>query len=84
MVFLVVPGLNFDFASFSFHVPISGFAAKQTVVARRETARINPGVLVFMSAIESTISFGVNTFFDINPATRKSSGQVCRSDSHRP
>jgi hypothetical protein len=61
-VFFKVPGVIFDFASFSFHVPMSGVAAKQAAPATKETARVNPRVFVFMRVIESGFSFRVNTF----------------------
>jgi len=58
----MVPGVIFDFASFSFHVPICGVAAKQAAPAKSETARVNPKVFLFMHAIESGFLLLVNTF----------------------
>jgi hypothetical protein len=45
--FLGIPGANFDLASFSFQVPICGLA-KQTAVAAKQSARLNPIVFVFI------------------------------------
>jgi hypothetical protein len=47
----------FDLASFSFQVPMSGSAAKQTAPAKKQNARVNPLVFVFMCAIECGFSF---------------------------
>jgi hypothetical protein len=43
-----VPGVIFDFASFSFQVPIWGSAAKHTAPAKKQDASVNPIVFVFM------------------------------------
>ena len=58
----MVPGVIFDFASFSFHVPISGSAAKHDAHPKKQNARVSPIVLVFMHTIESGFSFRVNLF----------------------
>jgi prefoldin subunit 5 len=62
VVNFVVPGVIFDFASFSFHVPICGSAAKHAAHPKKQNARINPIAFVFMTAIESGFLFLVNTF----------------------
>jgi len=54
---------KFDFVSFSFQVPICGFAAKQVAHPKKQSARVNPMVFVFMRAIESTFLICVNTFW---------------------
>jgi hypothetical protein len=64
VVNFVVPGVIFDFASFSFHVPICGSAAKHAAHPKKQNARINPIPFVFMTAIESGFSLLVNTFPD--------------------
>src|SRR4029450_9696711 len=61
VVNFVVPGVIFDFASFSFHVPICGSAAKHAAHPRKQNARVNPSVFVFMTPIESRFSFLVNS-----------------------
>jgi hypothetical protein len=61
-VYFAVPGAIFDFASFSFHVPICGFAAKQAAPAATQTATVNPRIFVFMRAIEPAFSIRVNRF----------------------
>src|SRR6266511_1815607 len=66
----VVPGVIFDFASFSFQVPICGSAAKQSAHPKRQNARVNPMVFVFISAIESGFSFLVNLFPAVTIADR--------------
>jgi hypothetical protein len=43
----------FDFDSFRFQVPICGSAAKHAVAARKQRARVNPIVFIFMRAIET-------------------------------
>ena len=58
----MVPGVIFDFASFRFHVPIKGSAAKHAAHPKKQNARVNPQILVFMPAIEPGFSFSVNLF----------------------
>jgi len=58
----VVPGVIFDFASFSFQVPICGSAARQVAHPRKQNVKVNPIVLVFICSIESGFSFFVNNF----------------------
>src|ERR1044072_4422415 len=69
VVNFVVPGVIFDFASFSFQVPICGSAAKHIAQPKKQSARVNPMVLVFIHAIESGFLLGVNAF-SVNPPTR--------------
>src|SRR5258707_39566 len=48
-VFFPSPGVSFDFASFNFHVPIfSSSAAKHAAPAKKQSARVNPIVFLFM------------------------------------
>jgi hypothetical protein len=49
-VFFKVPAVIFDFDSFSFQVPICGSAAKHAAVPKKQNARVNPIVLIFMGA----------------------------------
>jgi hypothetical protein len=46
--FFDAPGLNFDFASFSFQVPICGFWAKQTVALANNAAKVSRITLPFI------------------------------------
>jgi hypothetical protein len=62
VVNFVVPGVIFDFASFSFHVPICGSAAKHAAHPKKQNVTVNPIVFVFMTAIESGFLFLVNIF----------------------
>jgi len=48
MLFFAVPGVNFDLLSFSFQVPICGSAAKPAAAAKKQSAKVNPIVVVFM------------------------------------
>src|SRR5438552_10994682 len=66
MVIFSPPGVSFDFASFSFQVPICGSAAKQAAPAKKQNARVNPIVFVFMRSIEPGFPFPVNVFFQAN------------------
>jgi hypothetical protein len=59
---LAVPGVIFDLASFNFQVPIWGSAAKHAAPPKKQNARVNPIVFVFMCSIESGFSFSVNIF----------------------
>jgi hypothetical protein len=52
----------FDFDSFSFQVPICGSAAKHAAAPRKQNAKVNPIVLVFMRAIETGFRCVVNIF----------------------
>jgi len=63
MVTFPIPGVAFDLASFSFHVPICRSAAKQTAPAKQQIATVNPMVLVFMAHIETGFRSFVNAFF---------------------
>jgi hypothetical protein len=47
-VFFNVPGVIFDLASFSFQVPICGSAAMHAADPKKENARVNPIILIFM------------------------------------
>jgi hypothetical protein len=40
-----VPGVIFDFASFSFQVPICGSSAKHIAASKKHNARVNPRFL---------------------------------------
>ena len=61
MLFFGIPGASFDFASFSFQVPICGLA-KQTVPAAKHIARVSNDVLVFMWPIKTGFRPTVNVF----------------------
>jgi hypothetical protein len=52
-VFFNVPGVIFDFDSFSFQVPICGSAAKHAAAPKKQNARVNPIGLIFMCSIEA-------------------------------
>jgi hypothetical protein len=58
-----IPGVAFDLASFSFHVPICRSAAKDTAPAKQQIATVNPIVLVFMAPIETGFRSSVNSSF---------------------
>jgi len=62
MVFFVIPGVNFDLASFSFQVPICGSAAKHSAPAQKQNANANPSTFVFMCSIGTGFRFAVNIF----------------------
>jgi hypothetical protein len=49
-VFFKVPGVIFDFDSFSFQVPACGSAARHTAAPKKENTRVNPTALIFMDA----------------------------------
>jgi hypothetical protein len=57
-----VPDVIFDLAWLSFQVHICESAAKQTAPAKKQDARVNPMVFVFMCSIEFGFSFSVNIF----------------------
>src|SRR5437868_2206898 len=63
MVFFPVPGANFDLASFSFQVPISGLA-KQYVPVAKQSARVSSDVFVFISPFQPGMEYAVNIFSD--------------------
>jgi hypothetical protein len=44
-VFFKVPGIIFDFVSFSFQVPIGGSAAKHAAVPKKQNARVLQSIL---------------------------------------
>src|SRR5205823_4833204 len=49
VVFFPSPGVSFDLLSFNFHVPICGSsAAKHAAPAKKQSARVNPIVFIFM------------------------------------
>jgi hypothetical protein len=49
VVFFPSPGVSFDFASFNFHVPMFGSsAAKHAAPTKKQSARVNPIVLIFI------------------------------------
>jgi hypothetical protein len=62
MVFFVIPGVNFDLASFSFQVPICGSAAKHSAPPQKQNANVNRKAFVFMAPIETEVRFAVNPF----------------------
>jgi hypothetical protein len=62
MVFFVIPGVNFDLASFSFQVPICGSAAKHSAPAQKQNANANTKAFVCMAPIEAEVRFAVNPF----------------------
>jgi hypothetical protein len=57
-----VPGVIFDFDSLSFQVPICRSAAKHAAAPRKQNAKVNPIVLVFMRAIETGFRCVVSIF----------------------
>ena len=57
VLYLNVPGVIFDLASFNFQVPMCGSAAKQASAAKKQNARVNAIVFVFMRPIESGFHF---------------------------
>jgi len=61
-VFFPVPGVNFDLAWLSFQVPIRGSAAKHSDPAKKQNARVNPIILIFMCIIETGFRRTVNIF----------------------
>jgi len=65
VVNFAVPGVIFDFASFSFHVPMCGSAAKHIANPKKKKDRINPKVFVFMCPIETGVRLLVNIFFEL-------------------
>ena len=50
---LPIPGVTFDFASLSFHVPICGFAAKDAAIAANDRAVTTAVIRVFICARDS-------------------------------
>jgi len=62
VVNFIVPGVIFDFASFSFQVPMVGSAAKHATADKKQNARVTPIVLIFMYAIETGFRSAVNIF----------------------
>jgi hypothetical protein len=75
VLYFNVPGVTFDLASFNFQVPICGSAAKQAAPAKKQNARVNAIVFVFMRPIESGFHF---------PSTFLSSGRtIWIADAHR-
>src|SRR6266404_4501128 len=62
MVTFPIPGVAFDLASFSFHVPICRSVAKQSPPARKQNTTVNPIVFVFMAHIETGLRSIVNAF----------------------
>jgi hypothetical protein len=57
-----VPGVIFDFDSFTFHVPICGSAAKHAVVASTKKTGVSTIVLIFIRPIEAGFRCAVNIF----------------------
>ena len=60
-----MPGVAFDLASFSFHVPSCRSAAKDTAPAKEQIATVNPIVLIFMALIETGFRSVVNAFLGL-------------------
>jgi hypothetical protein len=57
-----VPGAGFDLASFNFQVPIFGSsAAKHAAPAKKQSATVNPIVLIFMPP--SSTDFQLSSMF---------------------
>jgi hypothetical protein len=44
---------SFDFLTFSFHVPICAFAAKQAVPVAKQSVRVTNSVLDFMAQMKT-------------------------------
>src|SRR5438876_12384730 len=66
VVFFPSPGISFDFASFNFHVPIFGSsAAKHATPAKKQSARVNSIVLIFMHP--SSTGFQLPSMFLFKP-----------------
>jgi len=57
VLYFNVPGVIFDLASFNFQVPMCGSAAKQAAPAKKQNARVNAIVFLFMRPIESGFHF---------------------------
>src|SRR5262245_42170678 len=75
VLYINVPGVKFDLASFNFQVPMCGSAAKQASPAKKQNARVNEIVFVFIRPIESGCHF---------PSTFLSSvGRIWIADAHR-
>src|SRR5437764_15294090 len=72
---LPIPGVAFDLASFSFHVPSCRSAAKDTAPAKEQIATVNPIVLIFMALIETGFRSVVNAFLGL-PINVGSVGQL--------
>jgi hypothetical protein len=53
------PGVSFDLDSFSFEAPICGSLAKHNTAPKKQSAKINPAIFIFMMAIESGSQFPV-------------------------
>ena len=52
------PGVSFDLPSFSFHVPIfASSAAKHAAPAKKQSARVNPIVLIFIPPTSTDLQF---------------------------
>src|SRR4030095_9823084 len=58
-----VPPVTFDLDSFGFEVLICGSSAKHHAFPKKQSAKINPDVFVFMRPIESGSTFSVNISF---------------------
>jgi hypothetical protein len=55
----------FDLASFRFHVPICGSAAKHAAPAKKQNDRINPIVLIVIGAHRDRILINRQYFSDL-------------------
>jgi hypothetical protein len=55
-----VSGVTFDLDSFGFEVLIRGSSAKHNAAPKKQSAKINPFVFIFMRPIESGSLFPVN------------------------
>jgi hypothetical protein len=65
-----VPGVIFDFASFSFQVPICGSAAKHAAVAKKQNAGNNPIIRIFKRSIETWTSTNGQHFSELTATAR--------------
>src|SRR5438034_9399721 len=64
-----MPGAVFDLVSFSFHVPIFGSsAARHAAPTKKQSARVNPTVLIFMPP--SSMDFRWSSMFLFRPTNR--------------
>src|SRR5215469_743277 len=74
MVAFGLPGAIFDLVSFSFQLPICGSAAKHAAPNKKQTARVNPIVFVF---IGSSFPRCVNSVVAGPEGAKNLSGERC-------
>src|SRR5882724_977099 len=84
-----VPGVTFDLDSFGFEVLIGGSSAKHNAAPKKQSAKINPVVFIFMRPIESGSLFPVNislfrgrTIWIADAYRRKEKRFVVRADEN--